>query len=238
MSILVIPDVHGRSFWREAVNKHGNECDKIIFLGDYCDPYDDEDITVSDTLNNFEDIIKFARENRDKVVLLLGNHCLHYVNENVGISTRYDEFRASKISKMYNENKDLFSLAAEENIGGKRFLFTHAGVMRSWYERNKKLIGDELTADNINKLLETNEGILTLSEISKFRTYFSSYKSGSPIWSDVRERALSDDEDVEGIDFQIFGHTMMKKEHIDKTWACLDCKKAFVINDDGTISES
>ena len=34
--ILVIPDVHGRTFWKESCN---NWEGKIIFLRDYQDPY-------------------------------------------------------------------------------------------------------------------------------------------------------------------------------------------------------
>ena len=34
---IVIPDVHGRDFWRSAVR--GREKEKIIFLGDYVHPY-------------------------------------------------------------------------------------------------------------------------------------------------------------------------------------------------------
>ena len=29
--ILVIPDIHGRSFWKDAVEKYADECDLIIF---------------------------------------------------------------------------------------------------------------------------------------------------------------------------------------------------------------
>lgn len=36
--ILVIPDLHGRGFWKEPCN---NWEGKIIFLGDYHDPYGD-----------------------------------------------------------------------------------------------------------------------------------------------------------------------------------------------------
>ena len=34
--ILVIPDLHGRSFWKEPCD---NWEGRIIFLGDYHDPY-------------------------------------------------------------------------------------------------------------------------------------------------------------------------------------------------------
>ena len=39
--ILVIPDVHGRTFWKEPVCKLIESVDKVIFLGDYLDPYGD-----------------------------------------------------------------------------------------------------------------------------------------------------------------------------------------------------
>ena len=37
--ILIIPDVHGRTFWRDAVEAAGEM--PIVFLGDYLDPYPD-----------------------------------------------------------------------------------------------------------------------------------------------------------------------------------------------------
>jgi predicted phosphodiesterase len=72
--ILVIPDVHGRSFWKEATEKYDQECEKIIFLGDYVDPYQDEGFTRKDAIRTLEEIIEFKLENKDKVVMLLGNH--------------------------------------------------------------------------------------------------------------------------------------------------------------------
>lgn len=43
MKILIIPDVHGRDFWTDPC-KDISEYDRVIFLGDYTDPYDDEGI--------------------------------------------------------------------------------------------------------------------------------------------------------------------------------------------------
>ena len=53
--ILIIPDVHGRSFWRPAVAS--GDYDKIIFLGDYVDPYPDERIGELTALHGLMDII-------------------------------------------------------------------------------------------------------------------------------------------------------------------------------------
>lgn len=71
--VLVIPDIHGRTFWKEPCSKI-DEYEKIIFLGDYLDPYDFENISVEDAIANFEEIIDFAKKNINKVILLLGNH--------------------------------------------------------------------------------------------------------------------------------------------------------------------
>ena len=74
--ILVIPDVHGRTFWKEAVEKHPTL--PVVFLGDYLDPYARENITPDDALTNFKDIIAFNQANKDRVTLLIGNHEIHY----------------------------------------------------------------------------------------------------------------------------------------------------------------
>lgn len=79
--ILIIPDVHGRKFWRRAIERGLKEnVDKIIFLGDYGDPYGSEEISHKDALMELEDIIQFQENNPNKVVLLLGNHDAHYLN--------------------------------------------------------------------------------------------------------------------------------------------------------------
>ena len=78
---IVIPDVHGRKFWRDVVK--GNEDERIIFLGDYLDPYSEEGITPEDAYNELLDIIAFKKEHPDNVTLLLGNHDLGYLDSNI-----------------------------------------------------------------------------------------------------------------------------------------------------------
>ena len=50
--ILVIPDVHGRTFWKEAIVKYPDL--PVVFLGDYLDPYAYENITQEDALAKFQ----------------------------------------------------------------------------------------------------------------------------------------------------------------------------------------
>lgn len=74
-NILVLPDIHGRDFWKKPIaNK--DKFDHIIFLGDYFDPYPDESITQQKAIENFKELVKsFTKEElEDKVEFLLGNH--------------------------------------------------------------------------------------------------------------------------------------------------------------------
>ena len=240
--ILVIPDVHGRSFWKEAIEQYGDECDKIIFLGDEVDPYPTEGITRKEAIKTLEDIINFKTNNKDKTILLIGNHAAHYFIPNFPRSTRYDSSNSYKIKELYSSHKSLFQLAYECTINGKNYLFTHAGLMNSWVERNKDIIG-EPTVENLNKLTENPIGITALSDISRYRTWLGE-KSGSILWSDVREKLdlnpleekpiPNEDSIVEEYDYQIFGHTQLANEPIitDK-WACIDCRKAFILDENG-----
>ena len=52
MKVLIIPDVHGRTFWKRAIDLIENY-DKIIFLGDYLDPYQYEDMESQNSIENF-----------------------------------------------------------------------------------------------------------------------------------------------------------------------------------------
>ena len=74
--ILIIPDIHGRIFWKEPCKEFKGK--HIVFLGDYLDPYKHQNILEKTALENFKEILEFKKNNKDLVTLLLGNHDLHY----------------------------------------------------------------------------------------------------------------------------------------------------------------
>lgn len=244
---LIIPDIHGRQFWKNAVSQYEDKVEKIIFLGDYLDPYPDEGITRKDAIRNFEEIIDYKTNNKDKVVLLLGNHDLHYWSKEFHTRSRYDSSNAYHIIEDFKTHRSLFELAHEEIIGNKKYLFSHAGLMNSWVERNKKVIG-EITPDSLTRLLYSANGIRALTDVSSYRTWFGE-DSGSIVWSDVREKIdlddsieyniiPNDDSIVKEYDYQIFGHTQQSKNPmITNKWACLDCRKAFILDENGVLTQ-
>ena len=135
-NILVIPDIHGRTFWKEPI-AHKKDFDHIVFLGDYFDPYPNESITQQDAIENFKELINSFTEEEiyDKVEFLLGNHDGHYL---------YDIPEASRIAKNPTINKEITSLLIDLRykdqlkintwitIKNTTYLFTHAGINKDW----------------------------------------------------------------------------------------------------------
>ncbi len=229
--ILIIPDVHGRTFWKSALES--GDYEKIVFLGDYTDPYEMEGITNRDALKNFESIIAFKQQNPEKVVLLLGNHDLHYYSTyycELARSSRYDPVSAVPLHCLFTQYNSLFQLAWETDWGSRHYLFSHAGITQSWLQRNMELIGLP-DAEHLNRLLHSNEGLASLAQVGRMR--WGSYPSGSIVWADIDE--LLDSNPLSGV-YQIVGHTQLfDKPIITDNLACLDCRGGFSLNQGGEI---
>ena len=232
--MIIIPDVHGRVFWKEIVK---NSEDKIIFLGDYVDPYPGENISLTGALDNLSEIIDYKKSNPSKVILLLGNHDFMYMDsEHNKYSCRHDFENEPKITKLLMNNRDLFQMDYSIEVKNKLYIFSHAGILKPWIEKYKNLFGEfPGSLDKINELYRNwdPEFISSLLEISYYRGGWSDF--GSMIWSDVREHSVSCEENV----YQIFGHTQLKdKPIIEKHFADLDCRRPFFFDEKtGDIKE-
>jgi hypothetical protein len=229
--ILIIPDVHGRTFWRSAIQS--GPYAKIIFLGDYVDPYDREGITFAQALDVFNEIIALKKAQPEQITLLLGNHDLHYYSElfyEYGGGSRYNWMYAHQLEQIFNANRDLFVLSYETTLDGRRHLFTHAGVTAPWYTSHEALIGS-FDAAHLNHLLESDNGIIALGDVGYYRGGFS--PSGSMVWADIHEMQI--DQYMPEV-YQIFGHTQqIDGPHITADMACLDCRQAFVLDPKGML---
>lgn len=233
----IIPDVHGRSFWRKAVADV--EETPVVFLGDYLDPYPQERISKASALEGFKDILALKEAHPDRVTLLLGNHDLHYILTRIG-GGRTDMRRFTTIRNLLSDKLDLFDMALELESGGHRYLLTHAGVLNGWLIRNDSLLYGDAPATvgaRMNYLLhdETWRETLfwALSDVGYARGGMDAY--GGPVWADIHEHREGRQE-LEGI-YQVFGHTWMEKEIVTNYWACLDCGQAFTLYADSNIIE-
>ena len=119
--ILVVPDIHGRTFWKKVIDSNL----PVIFLGDYTDPYPQEEISKKQTIDNFKEVIEFAKDQKDRVTLLLGNHDCQILGYSPSYC-RIDIGNAPNFYRLFKNNQDLFKFAHRVN----NVLFTHAGVTK------------------------------------------------------------------------------------------------------------
>lgn len=232
--ILIIPDVHGRDFWRKAVASYP-EAD-TIFLGDYHDPYPQDNISESESLENFKEIVEYAKTHGN-VTLLLGNHDLHYIS-NFGEACRLDYPNSATIHFLLMDNLWLFRIGVVREIGDKAVVFTHAPILKPWLEQTCQHESVAKVVAELNSLLRPDPAIgLT---IEKYLGFMSEYRGGydqfgSPIWADVRE--VTSDNLIPSADLSIFAHSQSAEPIITTRWACLDCHKAFLLSSDLSLKQ-
>jgi len=212
MKILIVPDVHGRDFWIEPCS-HIDEFDKVIFLGDYHDPYPFQ-VSAEKSRHMLRDIVAFVENNKDKVICLLGNHDANYIY--YPTSKRFDKFHQKEIRNLLNK-LDLQLAYKEDN-----YIFSHSGILPEWLEFNNLTLED---------VLNNNVREYALMQISPNRD--GDDNCGSCIWGDVSEYHFSKKlPDY----YQIFGHTQLQSNPIiTNEFACLDVRKCFMLDTDNKI---
>ena len=247
--ILVIPDVHGRIFWKEPVKKYMDAVDRVVFLGDYLDPYEDEDGLADDIYQNLMEIINLKLDNRGKVVLLKGNHDQHYYSKmyrDLAAGSRMDEQNWDKYHEVFGDYRSLFQFAHMEIVNGITYVFTHAGLTLYWLHKvntnmwqlpdNEVSVADENIIGRINQLDYKPMGQEMLSVVGRNRSWFGE-KTGSVLWADIEEHSISDAPNAYGLNkvFQVFGHTRLDGEKTDmiefENLAMIDSQKCFLIDE-------
>jgi len=221
--VLIIPDLHGRDFWKEPCK---NWKDTIIFLGDYHDPYGEQikgEPNKHDSLVNLRELSEFVKqrelEHPYSTICLLGNHDCSYYTGN--LKCRYDRTNEIEVKELINSlhpqvTYELWDRTVEPT---NKFLFSHAGVTLNW------LIGHDLT---MNSLLNINiKDWVILEEVPWSRG--GHFKYGSCIWNSLEDYQC--EEHIPGY-YQIFGHTWGGRTTpvIKKDYAMLDCAKAFILD--------
>ena len=260
MKVLVIPDIHARMFWRQTVADNIGNVDKVIFLGDYLDPYPNE-IEENPELMECEgfydaknmlamlyNILGLKKNEPDRYILLTGNHTDSYIWSKFSAASRTDYRNWEKYHKFFSENLEHFNFVWIENDT----IFSHAGISEGWaeeflyhymkYDEGAELEKDSLVFEAARVLKDTPLKdfniyyIKAISNISYYRNGDSSY--GSCEWADLREHIDHHLTEVKekivpkGEDgiYQVFGHTQLQKELITDKWACLDCRKGFIFD--------
>lgn len=199
MRIIALGDTHGRVLWKEIVAKE-KDADKFVFIGDYFDTH--YDITVNQQIENFKEILEFKKNNMDQVVLVLGNHDFHYLK---GVGEEYSGFKAFRfldINEILQPSVD--SGLVQMCFVHDKYVFTHAGVTKTWSANHNVDLTD--LENSLNQLLLEN------TPAFKFTMGNNYDQSGNdvtqpPIW--VRIPSLLEDM-IDGVTC-VVGHTTLKE---------------------------
>lgn len=202
MKIIALGDIHGRTNWRDIVAK--TEFDKIVFIGDYFDTH--EDISAEQQKANFEDIIEYKKANMEKVILLLGNHDYHYLSMANEKYKGFQEAHKTDIQEMLQKalRLDLIQMCFVFH----KFIFSHAGVTKTWLNSNG-YTAEEPVDLFINNLFKYQPLAFKFTR-GMNNSGFGDDVCQTPIW--VRPQSLR--KDCLDNYVQVVGHTMQDKLNI------------------------
>lgn len=202
---LAIGDIHGRNTWKDIVNAELDNVDKIIFVGDYFDSFN---IPLQTQIENFKDILEFKNSYPDKVVLLTGNHDIHYIktlNERYsGYSYEYATIIEYDCILPAIDRRLLQMCYIHDNI-----IFTHAGLTQTWLLLSGVI--DSIYDDTTDLETKLNDLFFYTPNAFRFQSHYKFSRSdpyGNAIWQGplwVRPDSLLKDK-IAGYT-QIVGHT-------------------------------
>lgn len=202
MKILIIPDLHGKTCWKDAIVK--NNPDKVVFLGDYVDS-SIEHVSDDQIFENLKDIIQYKIDNQ-QTELLLGNHDISYFYYPDNPCSGFRISMLNDLNLFFNKNASLFRIAYQY----KNNLFTHAGVTNNWLKsigHSAEQLGIEIRdnlADYLNTIYDSRYRDVLFRVGRKRGGYYS---HGGPLWCDRSE--FSNKEILKGY-HQYVGHTKQK----------------------------
>ena len=232
--ICVIGDIHGRTNW-QRINLPA--FDKVIFLGDYFDPYERK--THEELWDNFEKIIDLKGKEPDKYVLLFGNHDYHYLPKvrSNPYGDRYSRFdynleNALGIGKVLEAGLEAGTLQIAYHLPDSPLFFIHAGISRFWYTRmileNDVPAEGQVVVEDLDKLADQINH-LPLGAFSFYMASGDVYGYDSiqgPLW--WRPREWSGRARPSGLEtnmIQVIGHTQTNMPEIyrEEGFVFADC---------------
>ena len=201
MKTIFLGDTHGRSLWKDIVQKEAP--DRVVFIGDYFDSFD---IGSAEQQFNFKEIIKFKENNECEVIMLVGNHDYHYYPGGETYSG-YQHGAAPAIRQLLEDNKHHLQMCYQlDNI-----LCSHAGIGHNWLVEQEKYESGSI-ADFVNSIWNYKPNRFIFYGLDPY----GDSKTQTPIW--IRPLSLmsgNKDTFLKRDYIQIVGHTQVRKIDID-----------------------
>ena len=147
-----------------------DEFDRIVFLGDYVDTWKNK---WSAQISNLFNIVRFKKDNPEKVNLCWGNHdTSYYLNEQC---SGYQPEHAVDLKDFFEKHKDYFEVVYEYD----NWVFAHGGVSEKWM----KCAGIEAVSE-INQLFKERPNFFKWVGPDEF----GDNENEGPLW--IRPRSL------------------------------------------------
>lgn len=222
MKTTVIGDIHGRSVWKQIVQKEN--ADKVIFVGDYFDSWD---VPGIDQIHNFKEIIEYKEtaftddHRKVDVILLIGNHDYHYFPEIGYTGTSGYQFNiAPNIIQAVDENRKHLKMAYQMDD----YLFTHAGVSSAFMDSVFGYCGwkVENIAIDLNEMFKYKPktfefGMAITADNMSYIDITGDDEQQSPIWIRPKSLMKANRNTLRKRVIQIAGHTQMDKIDVQGT---------------------
>ena len=216
MKTIVIGDIHGRTIWKDIVLKEQNSSDKIVFIGDYFDTH--EDISQEQQINNFRDLIQFKADNDNKVILLLGNHDFHYLENAKEQYSGYTSKYANIITVVLETAlaADLVQICYVYD----KYIFTHAGISKTWVNSVLGSNKPDLSTleQSMNSLFKEAKSPFRFTPGEDYNPYGDEITQ-TPIW--IGPKSLLSD--ILDDCIQVVGHTTVDYLGIGEKLIQIDC---------------
>lgn len=205
MKLLIIPDIHTKvELAQSIIDKHYNEVDRIVMLGDYVDDFDDNAAIMLRTL---EYVGKWQQD--PKITLLCGNHEAAYMHPRMRCRGWDEAKQWAWDLSIHLKKFDPKGFATHLYVDD--LLLTHAGLAE----------GRDLISQT-NKLEQFIQNNIYYEEIDYHKRDGGVNATGSIITNRPKYNSVSRKYR------QIFGHTPGKYPVISEGnimeiwWACLD----------------
>ena len=199
MKTVSIGDTHGMAVV-DSVMKIIDNFDKFIFVGDYVDSFDVDDHSMK---TNLLDLIELKSKYPEKVVLLWGNHDIHYLLGKDYYCSGYRPGMRKVFHTIFQENEKLFQFSYQSGD----YIWTHAGITEFWFEKKFRTGNIELTiADLLNEAFTLRYP--PLFDIGYNRE--GRQRTGGPLWCDKAELISGP---LKGYN-QIVGHNRVEEVEI------------------------
>lgn len=180
MKTITIGDLHGKDCWKEI---NPANYDRVIFIGDYVDSPSIDDKVI---IKNLEEVIELKDKLPEKIILLLGNHDIQYLDYPRYQCSGFNWRIKDELVSIFQRHRNFFQVAYQYN----NWLFTHAGVTNAFFRATFSglhSVTDHQEVANLINTLQASPDQAKLHIAGTSRGGF--YPCSGVTWADMRETA-------------------------------------------------